>query len=154
MIKKNTQYDAPSFVEINGEVLPYYSGETNGPRNSSGALMEEIDDFLYPDDSADAPEPTTSDLVPGSREHFLARVRELAQDLGEKSLVSSNDLVRRSEELTDQRRADRMGTHPGTSPVPSTAPRPYIAGKKHGETRYQRAARQHVVNARRQRWGR
>lgn len=66
------------YTVVDGEVLPSYEGEINGPRYPGGALMAEVDKFLYPD--------VQPDPVDYEFEERMGRINEIVADIRQTGL--------------------------------------------------------------------
>lgn len=116
-------------VTDEGDVVPSYTGEVNGPRNSEGALIEEVDHFLDGEEVGDEEEISelTERALDMATKAGAASLEDIVQEPSLDAVASASELdvtgvdvvsetlEERLQRLQDERDADRAGTHPGSS---------------------------------------
>jgi hypothetical protein len=143
-------HEAPSFKEVNGEILPVYEG-VNGVLSSSGRPLSGADQKMFlPDaDSLSRVEKSTT---------LSERAFAMAERAGAEALATATTeatietLEERLQRLQDERDADRAGTHPGSSP--SDFHPAVNRGGNITSAAKNKNEKDHRNRARRDRWGR
>ncbi len=153
-IKSKEFLPKADLVTEEGDVVPSYTGEVNGPRNFRGALVEELDEFDDPlSDSYDGTVPP--DMMPlDSTEYKIWAATEkakarIAREAGNRVLTPEVELP------SDDARSMYQPFVPSTSAQGSIATHPSSRGKSaRTRTPAMRNARQAEDKARSDRWDR